>query len=118
MIAILVAEDEDLARWSVAEFLREEKYQVDEVGDAQTAISLIDSKNFDAVITDYRMPGGLTGLDVLRHYHQRCPDKAKILITAQNDVSQTEVEAIGGTYLPKPFLLEDLLGIINRRRDI
>jgi DNA-binding NtrC family response regulator len=118
MLTILVAEDENLARWSVAEFLREEKYDVDEAPDGETAINLIDSKRFDAVISDYRMPGGLTGLDVLRHYHHRCPDKAKVLMTAQNDVAQTEVEAIGGTYLSKPFLLEDLLGIINRRRDV
>lgn len=117
MANILVAEDEQLTRWSVSETLREERFVVDEAGDGQTAIRLMDVKTFDAVISDYSMPGALTGLDVLKHYHQRCPNKLKVLITAQNPDAKKEVERMGGVYLQKPVFLEDLVAIVNRRVD-
>jgi DNA-binding NtrC family response regulator len=115
MTAILVAEDEQLTRWSVSETLRNEHYEVAEAPNAQAAINLLDEKNFDAVISDYQMPGTLTGLDVLKHYHEHCPNKLKVLITGQNSDTKTEIEAIGGIYLQKPVFLEDLLGIVTRR---
>lgn len=115
MKCILVAEDEQLARWSVSETLRLEHYEVAEAPDAQTAISLIDAKDFDAVVSDYRMPGPLDGLDVLKHFHELNPDKLIVLVTGQNGDKQGDIEAIGGIYLRKPVFIEDLLGIINRR---
>jgi DNA-binding NtrC family response regulator len=115
MTTILVAEDEQLTRWSVSETLREERFVVDEAQDGQTAIKLVDEKSFDAVITDYAMPGPLTGLDVLKHYHDRSPNSLKVLITAQNGDAKREVEAIGGIYLQKPLFLGDLIAVINRR---
>jgi hypothetical protein len=38
-----------------------------------------------------------------------------VLITALDGETRKEVESLGGVYIPKPFLLEDLLQIINRR---
>jgi DNA-binding NtrC family response regulator len=115
MALVLVAEDEQFTRWSVSEFLRTEHYQVDEASDGKTAIELIQAKRFDVVISDYSMPGQLTGLDVLTHYHRRFPDKLKVLITGQDGEAQEEVKAIGGIYLQKPVFLEELIGIVNRR---
>jgi DNA-binding NtrC family response regulator len=116
MACILVAEDEHLTRWSVAESLRLEFYQVDEASDGESAIELINSKHFDAVVSDYLMSRGrLTGLDVLKHFHQLNPDKPIVLVTGQDGAKKAEVESIGGVYLRKPIFLEDLLGIINRR---
>jgi DNA-binding NtrC family response regulator len=117
MRTVLVAEDEHLTRWSVAESLREENYEVDEASNGETAIDLINAKAFDAVITDYRMSGTINGLDVLKHYAQKSPGKTKVLMTADDD-AQYELDAIGGVLVSKPFLLEDLVGIINRRSEI
>jgi DNA-binding NtrC family response regulator len=116
MRAVLVAEDEHLTRWSVAETLREENYEVDEVSTGEKAIDLIKAKTFDAVISDYHMPGTVNGLDVLRYYHRLAPGKMKVLITTKED-TQSELQAIDGVLLSKPFLLEDLVGIINKRGD-
>lgn len=115
MKAILVAEDERLARWSVAEFLRSEHFTVTEAEDGQRAIELVDLQAFDAVISDYGLPGKLNGLDVLRRYHERCPEKIKVLITGRDIDVRTEVEALGGVYLQKPVFLEDLLAVVSSR---
>lgn len=115
MKTILVAEDERLARWSVSEFLRTEHFNVIEAADGQTAMDLVDMKPFDIVISDYALPGKLNGLDVLRRYHERWPEKLKVLITGQNADIRTEVEALGGIYLQKPVFLEDLLAVVNSR---
>lgn len=115
MTAILVAEDEQFTRWSVSETLRMERYEVKEAADGQAAIHLIEAKTFDVVISDYSMPGQLTGLDVLMRYHQQYPDKLKVLLTGQDGDARRKVESIGGIYLRKPVFLEDLLGIINSR---
>jgi DNA-binding NtrC family response regulator len=117
MRTVLVAEDEHLTRWSVAESLREENYEVEEASNGQKAIALINAKPFDAVITDYHMPGTINGIDVLRHYDRRAPGKTKVLITAEIGAQQ-ELKAIGGILVSKPFLLEDLVGIVNRRIEV
>jgi DNA-binding NtrC family response regulator len=115
MKAVLVAEDEPLARWSVSEFLRREGFEVAEADDGETAMELIDHEPFDIVISDYSLAGKLNGVDVLRHYHERRPEKLKVLITGQNGDAQADAEAIGGIYLRKPVFLEDLLAIVNSR---
>jgi two-component system response regulator HydG len=115
MAAILVAEDEHLTRWTVAKSLRMDSHKVDEARDGKTAIRLIESKSFDAVVSDYRMPGALTGLDVLKYYHQLFPEKPKVLLTGRaNDYTLETLETIHAIYVPKPFLVEDLLGILDR----
>lgn len=115
MKTILVAEDEQFTRWTVSEFLRREHFEVTEAGDGATAIEFIDQRPFDAVISNYLMPGGLNGLDVLRRYHELSPEKLVVLVTGPDGVTKTEVEAIGGIYLEKPVFLEELLSILNSR---
>lgn len=92
-----------------------QKYEVYGARDGETAIDFINHKDFDAVISDYRMPGQVTGLEVLAHYHQRHAGRVKVLITghATGDTQQ-EVEAIGGIFIRKPFVVEQLIDVIDR----
>ncbi|MGH7827954.1 MAG: response regulator [Candidatus Binatia bacterium] len=115
MSYVLVVEDEPLVRYSLSETLRTKKYQVHEASDGKSAIELLDAKNFDAVISDYRMPGGVNGLDVLFYCHFRQVRSAtvKVLISALDSHLQTETEAIGGIYIRKPFLIEDVIRILD-----
>jgi CheY-like chemotaxis protein len=55
-----------------------QKYEVYGARDGETAIDFINHKDFDAVISDYRMPGQVTGLEVLAHYHQRHAGRVKV----------------------------------------
>jgi DNA-binding NtrC family response regulator len=114
MAHVLVVDDEPLIRFDLAEFLRMRQYEVDEARDGKTAIDLIEIKSFDAVISDYRMPGALNGVDVLNYYHVRYPEKVKVLITGfGTDETQKQVAAVGGVFLRKPFLNRDLLRALD-----
>jgi len=54
--AVLVVEDQDSARESLAELLRGEGYEVHEAADGNKAISLVDKNDLDVVLTDLMMP--------------------------------------------------------------
>lgn len=107
---ILVVEDQDSARESLAELLRGEGYEVHEAPDGNRAISLVDQLDLDIVLTDLTMPGS-DGMAVLRHVRNVSPQTLVILMTAHATVD-TAVEAIrlgAQDYLLKPLIFEDVL---------
>jgi len=107
---VLVVEDQDSARESLAELLRGEGYEVHEAADGNAAISLVDQLDLDLVLTDLTMPGS-DGIGVLRHIRDASPQTLVILMTAHASV-ETAVEAIrlgAQDYLLKPLIFEDVL---------
>jgi len=115
---ILVAEDQDAARMSLCELLREEGYQAYEAADGKAAIRLIDELDLDLVLTDLRIPGP-DGLAVLKHVREVSPQTLGILMTAYASVD-TAVEArhLGAQdYIIKPLIFEDVLRKVRRLMD-
>ena len=107
---ILVAEDQEAARLSLCELLREEGYQVHAAADGTTAIRLIDELDLDLVLTDLKIPGP-DGLAVLKHVREVSPQTLGILMTAYASVD-TAVEALhlgAQDYMIKPLIFEDVL---------
>jgi two-component system response regulator PilR (NtrC family) len=112
---IVVADDEALARQSVAELLREEGYHVYEAADGQAALQLLEEVDVDLVLSDLRMPG-VDGLAVLKKVREVCPQTMVVLMTAYASV-ETVVEALrfgAQDYLLKPLLFDDLLHKVRR----
>lgn len=107
---ILVADDEDGVRESLAEVLREEGFSVRAVATGDDAIRAIEEQEFDIILSDLRMPGA-DGLDVLRRAREMAPQTLVLLMTAHATV-ETAVEALrrgAQDYLLKPVLFEELL---------
>ena len=107
---VLVVEDQDSARESLAELLRGEGYEVHEAADGTSAIALVDQHDFDVVLTDLMMPGS-DGIAVLRHIRDVSPQTLVVLMTAHASV-ETALEAIrlgAQDYLLKPLIFEDVL---------
>jgi len=107
---VLVVEEQNSARESLAELLRGEGYEVHEAADGNAAISLVDQLDLDLVLTDLTMPGS-DGIGVLRHIRDASPQTLVILMTAHASV-ETAVEAIrlgAQDYLLKPLIFEDVL---------
>ncbi len=112
---ILAAEDQQSARESMAELLREEGYEALEAPDGDSAMALIDRLDIDLVLLDLVLPGS-DGITVLRHIRERSLQPLVILMTAHASV-ETAVEAIrlgAQDYLLKPLLFEDVLRKVQR----
>jgi DNA-binding NtrC family response regulator len=108
--SVLVAEDQESARESLVELLREEGYEVHEAPDGSAAISLVDRLDLDLVLTDLMMPGA-DGLAVMRHVRDVSPQTLVMIMSAHATV-ETAVEAIrlgAQDYLLKPLLFAEVL---------
>src|SRR6185436_16853012 len=113
---ILVVEDEQSMRDLMALMLRKEGYKVEIAESGLKAKERLDrSEAFDLVVSDISMPG-MTGLDLLRHFRQVCPDTAVILMTAYGS-KETAIEALndGATYyVEKPFDLDEIKVVVRK----
>lgn len=112
---VLVADDEALARQSIAEVLREEGYQVYEAADGQAAIDVLEEVEVDVILSDLKMPK-VDGLGVLQAVRDRYPQTMVLLMTAYASVD-TVVEALrlgAQDYLLKPLLLDDVIYRVRR----
>jgi DNA-binding NtrC family response regulator len=107
---ILVVEDQDSARESLAELLRGEGYEVHEAADGSIAKDLINKLDLDVILTDLTMPGA-DGIAVLKHAREVSPQTLIMLMTAHASVD-TAVEALrlgAQDYLLKPLIFEDVM---------
>lgn len=112
---ILIAEDEDILRESVAELLTDEGYEVLQAPDGRVAHEMLLERPVDLVLTDIRMPE-MDGLDLLTHVRQIAPETPVILVTAYGTVDSAVSAMRTGAwdYLLKPVQFDDLLMKIER----
>jgi putative ABC transport system substrate-binding protein len=104
---VLLVDNEPRSRNIVAEFLREEGYQIDEADDGVSALQLLNKKSFDLLICDLLMPR-MSGFDVMAQMKSRSLSIPVILITGYPEALVEK----GLGDLPrftKPFKLYDLL---------
>ncbi|MGF6227233.1 adenylate cyclase [Inquilinus ginsengisoli] len=105
--AILIVDDDEMNRYTLARRLRREGYQdLTEAADGLTALALLRSHPFDLVLLDVMMPG-MNGYEVLRTLKS---DPALrgipvIMISALDAVDGAVrcIELGAEDYLPKPF---------------
>jgi two-component system response regulator AtoC len=106
---ILVCDDEELIRWSLATHLEQEGYTVHTVTDGQECVDHLAKNSVGLVIMDLKMPrkDGLTTLRELRAAGHEVP---VIVLTAHGGV-ETAIEAtrLGAAgYLAKPFDMREI----------
>jgi DNA-binding NtrC family response regulator len=111
---ILVVDDEALIRWSLAERLRSEGYEVLEAETGAAALEKL-AEGVDLVLLDYRLPD-TDGVSVLRKIKEFDQDVLVIMLTAYASV-ETAVDAMKhGAYhfANKPFNLDEVSGTVDR----
>ena len=103
-----------MIRWSLAQALSKEGYQVTSVEDGSKAIEAIKKQNFDFVITDLVMPE-LDGWKVLETIKQTKSPSRAIVITAhrKEDTMRMAKEKGAWAYVEKPYLIEKIKEILN-----
>lgn len=114
-IDLLIADDDDDFRTTVARRFRRRGYQVEEVADAEQALAACGRRQFDVAIVDLVMPG-MSGIDLLERLRKSHPDCEVLLLTGQGTIA-TAVEAMklgAYDYLTKPFPLDSLEALITK----
>ena len=112
---ILVVDDEEVIRTSLARFLRARGFDVTTADSGAAALNALLEERFVAMLSDVRMPE-MTGLELVPQAHAVDPDLAIIMLTAVND-APTATEALGMgamDYLMKPVELGDLATALER----
>src|SRR5918998_736363 len=116
MARILVVDDQEMMRDSLAANLAREGHDVVATHDGTVAVTRLEgSTRFDLLITDLKMPK-MTGIELLAEAKRLRPDMPVVLMTAFATV-QTAVEAMklgAYDYIQKPFDGEEIKHLVDR----
>ena len=112
---ILIVDDQEMMRDSLASTLVREGHEVVACWDGAAAIAKIENGKFDLLITDLKMPK-MTGIELLQELKRLRPELPVVLMTAFATV-QTAVEAMklgAYDYIQKPFDGEEIKLLVER----
>jgi two-component system, NtrC family, response regulator HydG len=112
---ILVADDQDMMRDSLASTLVREGHEVVAATDGAMALTKLSGAKFDLMITDLKMPK-MTGIELLAEARKIRPEMPVVLMTAFASV-QTAVEAMklgAYDYIQKPFDGDEIKMLVER----
>jgi DNA-binding NtrC family response regulator len=119
MARILIVDDQEMMRDSLAGTLVREGHEVVASGDGPAAVSrLCGGTRFDLLITDLKMPK-MTGIELLAEAKRLRPDMPVVLMTAFATVA-TAVEAMklgAYDYIQKPFDGDEIKLLVDRTLD-
>lgn len=107
---ILVVDDDREMRELLEDLLREEGYETESVESGDRALSRLERKPYDLLISDLKMDG-MSGLALLQRTKKINPKQTMILITAFGTV-ESAIEAMKSgafDYIIKPFKADELI---------
>lgn len=111
---ILVVDDEEMTRRSLADILRLEGLQVKTAASGEAAVEALQQETFDLMLLDLKMPG-MDGLDVLRIANKLVPDTQVVLLTAHGSLESAIAALRLGAhdYLLKPASPTQIIRSVN-----
>jgi two-component system response regulator HydG len=115
MSTVLVVDDKEMLRDSVAVTLQRPGFTVLSAPNGEAALDIIGRRRPDAVVTDLKMPG-LSGIELVERIGEIDEDLPVILMTAYGTV-ETAVQALklgAFDYITKPFEGDELVVAVKR----
>lgn len=114
---ILIVEDEPGVAHALKRALElaaeTQRYQVETCASAEEALEFLRGNPVTLLVTDFRLPG-MNGDELLLAARQIQPDVLSVLVTAyDNPELEQQASMLANGYLPKPFLLRDMLSTIQ-----
>jgi DNA-binding NtrC family response regulator len=113
---ILVVDDEEVMRESMAAWLREDGYRVDTASNGQAAVDLAKTTDYAISFIDLKMPGGMDGIETMMEMRRIRPDASIIIITAYATVD-TAIQAMkegAQEYIVKPCHPQEISMLVSR----
>ena len=117
-VKILVVDDDNNLRETLADLLEIEGYKVYQAGNGQECVDLISSEFFNLILMDYNLPDE-TGLDLVRKIRGFNQETQIVMITAYaslNSIMEAMKESVYD-FLIKPVDFDYLKRTINRALD-
>lgn len=106
---LLVVEDDEALKISVAKLFGLSGAEVEMAGDIQEAFQLLSEKKFDIVFSDVRMPGG-SGLDLARKVRDELSYPLHFyLCTGYSDLDEANARKDGVAIFSKPFNFQEVV---------
>ncbi len=116
---ILIVDDENRIRSSLAGILRDEGYEVGMAEDGLQALEKVEEENPDLILLDIWMPG-MDGMETLQKIKEQWPDIPVIMISGHGNI-ETAVKSIKmGAYdfIEKPLSLEKTILVVQHALEI
>ena len=116
--SILVVDDEEVITDFVKLALSSQGFAVDCASDGEEAYELLNSNQYDLVITDIRMPGEMDGQEFFVRVRNERPEVAKRFVFISGDLNKREtaefLEESGRAFLLKPFSIKNLEEFVDK----
>lgn len=113
-ISILIVDDEESVRDSLHNWFIEDGYEVECAENAKKALAMVETRNYDIILADIKMPG-MDGMEMHRRIRAINRDAIVIIMTAFASVD-TAVQALKDgayDYVTKPFDPDDLSHLVR-----
>jgi DNA-binding response OmpR family regulator len=113
-VRVLLVEDSERLRKSVATALKKSGYAVDVAIDGEEGLWMAQGQHYDAIVLDIMLPKR-DGLSVIAELRRREMPAHVLLLTARDTVEDRVrgLQAGADDYLIKPFALEELLARVQ-----
>ncbi len=115
MTRILIVEDEASTLQLLSTLLKAEGYDVTAVDNGNEAVKLLDTVQFDLMLSDIYMTP-VNGMELLKRAHDRQPVMSVIMLTGYGTV-ETAVQALqlgAFDFVTKPFKVEELFLTVKK----
>jgi response regulator RpfG family c-di-GMP phosphodiesterase len=112
---VLIVDDEKFIRDILADFLGMEGYLVRTAEDGAAALHELQSRPYDIVISDLKMPR-MGGIELLEQIAQAAPNALTVIMTGFGTV-ETAIDAMkrgAYDYILKPFKVEEVIHVVQR----
>ncbi len=113
---ILVVDDEEVMRESLAAWLREDGYSVETASSGREAIEKARARDYAICFIDLKMPGGIDGIETMMKIRRMHADSSIIIITAYAtvDTAITAMKEGAQEYIVKPCNPAEISMLVDR----
>lgn len=114
-IDVLILDDEPIVCERLKEYMEKKGVSVETFTESSKALERIGEKNFDVIVTDFKMEGP-TGIDVLVTVKKSASPAEVIIITGYGSSdTYREAEAVGAfSFVFKPFRMEEIYKLVMK----
>lgn len=111
---ILVVEDEPPLLDMMEDLLQSMGYEVIKAGGGREALAMLGAdRDFDLLLTDVVLPGGVSGFELARVMRDARPDLAIVYMSGYAGFSETDMKGVVAPLVRKPCPAGELAGVVQ-----